>query len=98
MKTCRHALFVVQGGVLLFCLVARKKDLIASMEVGMKSDGDRTFSLPSPHATLTGGKPDILGKDIILAPHPPTPPPHPTPPRTTLSNKLGVLCSGRVIV
>ena len=74
MKTYRHALFVVQGGVLLFCLVARKKDLIASMEVGMKSDGDRTFSLPSPHATLTGGKPDILGKDIILAPHPPTPP------------------------
>ena len=31
MKTYRRALFVVQGGVLLFCLVARKKDLIASM-------------------------------------------------------------------
>ena len=91
MKTCRHALLVVQGGVLLFCLVARKKDLIASMEVGMKSDGDRTFSLPSPHATLTGGKPDILGKNIILAPHP-------TPPSTTLSNKPGALCAGRGIV
>ena len=65
------------------------------MEVGMKSDGDvdgdRTFSLPSPHATFTGGKPDILGKNIILAPHP-------TPPSTTLSNKPGALCSGRVIV
>ena len=61
----------------------------------MKSDGDRTFSLPSPHATLTGGKPDILGKDIILAPHPST---HPTPPSTPVSNKPGLLCSGRVIV
>ena len=53
----------------------------------MKSDGDRTFSLPSPHATLTGGKPDILGKNIILAPHP-------TPPSTTLSNKPGGVVFG----
>ena len=51
------------------------------MEVGMKSDGDvdgdRTFSLPSPHATLTRWKPNILGKDIILT----LPPRLTTPPR-----------------
>ena len=67
--------------VVVVCSVARKKDLIASMEVGMKSDGDvdgdRTFSLPSPHATLTRWKPNILGKDIILT----LPPPLTTPPR-----------------
>ena len=60
------------------------------MEVEMKSDGDvdgdRTFSLPSPHATLTRWKPDILGKDIILTPPPPN---HPTPHSATLSNKPG---------